>query len=84
MRMSENRKHRSKFGLKRNRVTRDLRKMHNEGFRNLYASPNIIRMITPMGMRWTVHLARKKENMRWYKILDGNLEGKRSLERSIR
>jgi len=41
-------------------------------------------MITPMGMRWTVHLARKKENTRWYNILDGNHEGKRSLERPIR
>jgi hypothetical protein len=32
------------FGPKKNEVTGDWRKMHNEELRNLYSSPSIIRM----------------------------------------
>jgi hypothetical protein len=33
------------FGPKRDEVTGDWRKLHNEELHNLYSSPNIIRMI---------------------------------------
>jgi hypothetical protein len=33
------------FGPKRDKVTGDWRKLHNEELHNLYSSPNIIRMI---------------------------------------
>jgi hypothetical protein len=33
------------FGPKRYEVTGEWRKLHNEGFRDLYSSPNIVRVI---------------------------------------
>jgi hypothetical protein len=41
----ENRVLRRIFGPKRDEVTGDWRKLHNEELHNLYSSPNIIRMI---------------------------------------
>jgi hypothetical protein len=52
----ENRVLRRIFGPKREEVARGWRRQHNEELRNLYASPNIIRMIKrPLGRsrcRW--------------------------------
>jgi hypothetical protein len=45
------------FQLKGDEVTEIWRKLHNEEFRNLYSSPNIIRMIKLMRMRRTGHVA---------------------------
>jgi hypothetical protein len=45
MRILENRVLRRIFGPKRDEVTGDWRKLHNEELHNLYFSPNIIRMI---------------------------------------
>jgi hypothetical protein len=42
LRIFENRALRKKFGPKRDEVTRNLRKLHNEELHNLYSSPNII------------------------------------------
>jgi hypothetical protein len=39
------------FGPKRNEVTGDWRKLHNEELHNLYSSPNIIRMKKSRRMR---------------------------------
>jgi hypothetical protein len=47
-----------KFGPKRDEVTGDWRKLHNEELHNLYSLPNIIRMIKSRRMRWAGHLAR--------------------------
>jgi hypothetical protein len=41
----ENKVLRRIFGPKREEVTGDWRKLHNEELHNLYSSPNIIRMI---------------------------------------
>jgi hypothetical protein len=46
------------FGPKRDEVTRDWRKLHNEELHNLYFSPNIIRMIKLRRTRWAGHVAR--------------------------
>jgi hypothetical protein len=40
------------FGPKRDEVTGDWRKLHNEELHNLYSSPNIIRMIKSRRTRW--------------------------------
>jgi hypothetical protein len=39
------------FGPKRDEVTGDWRKLHNEKLHNLYSSPNIIRMIKSRRVR---------------------------------
>jgi hypothetical protein len=42
---------------KRDEVTGGWTKLHNDGLRNLYSLPNIIRMIKSRRMRWTGHMA---------------------------
>jgi hypothetical protein len=53
----ENRVLRRIFGPKRDEVTGDWRKLHNEKPHNLYSS-NMIRMIKSRRMRWAGHVAR--------------------------
>jgi hypothetical protein len=54
----ENRAPRRIFGLKKDEVTGDWRKLYNEELHNLYFSPNIIRMIKSRRIRWAGHVAR--------------------------
>jgi hypothetical protein len=53
----ENRFLRRIFGPKRDDVTGEWRKLHNEELHNLYPSPNIIRQIKSRRMRWAAHMA---------------------------
>jgi hypothetical protein len=46
------------FGPKRDEVTGEWRRLHNEELHDLYSSPNIVRVITPRRMRWAGHVAR--------------------------
>jgi hypothetical protein len=54
------------FGPKRVEVAEDWKRLHNEKLHNLYASPNIIRMIKS---RWAGHVACMGETRNAYKIL---------------
>jgi hypothetical protein len=72
----ENRVLRRIFGPKRDAVTEDCRKLHNEELRNLYSSPSIIRVIKSRRLRWAGHVARMGENRNAYRILVGKPEGK--------
>jgi hypothetical protein len=45
------------FGPKRDEVTGDWRKLHNEELHNLYSPPSIIRMIKSRRLRWAGHVA---------------------------
>jgi hypothetical protein len=58
LRVFENRVLRSIFGVKRDEVTGEWRKLHNEELRDLYSSPSIIRIIKSRRMRWPEHVAR--------------------------
>jgi hypothetical protein len=77
----ENRVLRRMFGPKKDEVMGNWRKLYNEERRNLYSSPNIIRMIKPMRMRLTGHVARMVEKRNAYRILVGKPKGKRTLGR---
>jgi hypothetical protein len=46
------------FGPKRDEVTGEWRKLHNEELHDLYSSSNFVRVIKPRNMRWARHIAR--------------------------
>ena len=50
--MFENRVLRRVFGSKRDEVTGEWRKLHNEELRDLYSLPNIVRVVKSRRMRW--------------------------------
>jgi hypothetical protein len=56
--MFENRALRRIFGPKRDEVTGEWRKLHNEELHDLYSSPSVIKIIKARRMRWTEHVAR--------------------------
>jgi hypothetical protein len=49
------------FGPKRDEVTGEWRKLHNEELNDLYTSPNIVRVIKSRIMRWAGHVVRMGE-----------------------
>ena len=55
--VSENMVLRRIFEPKRDEVTAEWRKLHNEGLNDLYCSPNIVRVIKSERMRWAGHVA---------------------------
>ena len=52
LRVFENRVLRRIFGPKRDKMTEEWRKLHNEEFNGLYCSQNIVRRIKSRRMRW--------------------------------
>jgi len=84
LRVFENRVLRRIFGPKKDEVTGEWRKLHNEQLNDLYCSPNIIRMIRSRRIRWAGHVARIGEGRCVYRILVGKPEGKRLLGRPRR
>jgi hypothetical protein len=46
------------FGPKRDGVTGEWGKLHNEELNNLYSSPNIVGVIKSRRMKWAGHVAR--------------------------
>jgi len=61
LRVFENTVLRRIFGPRRDEVTGDWRRLHNEGLNDLYCSPNIVRVIKSRRMRWAGHVARTGE-----------------------
>jgi len=77
LRVFENRVLRRIFGLTRDEVTGEWRKLHDEGLNNLYCSPSIFWVIKSRKMRWTGHVARMGERRGVYRVLVGKPEGKK-------
>ena len=83
-RLSENRVLRRIFGSKRDEVTGEWRKLHNEELNDLYCSHNIVWVIKSRRMRWAGHVARMGERRGVNRVLVGKPEEKRPLGRPRR
>ena len=84
LRVFENLVLRRIFGPKRDEVTGEWKKLHNEELNNLYSSPNIVRAIKSRRMRWVGHVARMGGVRDVYRVLVGKPEGRRPLGRPRR
>jgi len=69
---------------KRDGVTGEWRKLHNEDLIDLYSSPNIMPVIKSRRMRWAGHVARMVEWRGIYRVLVGKPAGKRPLSNPMR
>jgi hypothetical protein len=72
------------FGPKRDEVTGEWRKLHNEELRDLYSSPSVIGIIKSRKKTWAGHVARMGENRNAYRVVVGKPEGRRPLGRPRR
>ena len=66
--MFENRALRRIFGPKRDEVTGEWRKLHNEELSDLYCSPKIVRVTKSKRVRWAGHVARMGERRGVYRV----------------
>ena len=73
--MFENRVLRRICGPRRDGVTGQWRKLHDEELNYLYSSHNIVRVIKSRRMRWAGHVARMEEGRVVHKVLVGKPEG---------
>jgi hypothetical protein len=67
------------FGPKRDEVTGEWRKRHNEERHDLYSSPNILRVIKSRRIRWAGHEAYMGAGRGVYRFFMGKPEGKEPL-----
>jgi hypothetical protein len=74
----------SKFGPKRDEVTGEWGKLHNEELNDLYYLPNIVRVVKSRRMRWASHVARMGEERGVHRVLVGKPDGKSPLGRPRR
>jgi hypothetical protein len=84
LRVSENRVMRKIFGPKKDKVTREWRKLHNEELNDLYSSPNILWVIKLRTFRRVGHVASMGEMRGVYSVLVEKPEGMRPLGRPQR
>ena len=71
LRVFENMVLRRILGPRRDEVTGEWRRLHNEELNDLYCSPNIVWVIKSRRMRWTGHVARMGEERVVYRVLGG-------------
>jgi len=72
------------FGPRRDEVTGDWSRLHNEELNYLYSSSNIVRVIKSRRMRWAGQVARMVKERGVYRVLVGKPEGRRPLGRPRR
>jgi hypothetical protein len=81
LRVFENRVLRRIFWRKRDGVTGEWRRLHNEELNDLNSSPNIIRVIKSRRMKWAGNVARTGDRRGAYRVLVRGPEGKREIRR---
>ena len=69
------------FEPKRDEVTGEWRKLHNEELSDLYSLPNTVQVVKSTRMRWAGHVSRMGEGRVVYWVLVGKPEGRRQLGR---
>jgi len=69
LRVFENMVLRRIFEPRRDEVTGEWRRLHNDELNDLYSSPNIVRVIKSRRMRWAGHVARMGEEMGLCRVL---------------
>ena len=78
LRVFENRVLRRVFGPKRDEVTGEWRKLHNEELSGGYSLPNIVRVVKSRRMRWAGHVGRMGEGCTgfwWENLRERNQRG---------
>ena len=71
------------FGPRRDEVTGEWRRLHNEELNDLYCSPNIVRVIKSRRMGWAGNVARMGEERGMYRVWVGKPEERRPLGRPL-
>jgi len=84
LRVFENMVLRRIFGPRRDEVTGEWRRLHDEDLNGLYSSPNIVRVIKSRIMRWARHVACMGEEGGGVQGLAGETGGKEPLGRPRR
>jgi len=84
LRVFENRMLRRVFGPKRDEVTGEWRKLHNEELNDLYSLPNIVRVVKSRRIGWAGHVALMGQGRGVYRALVRKPEGRRPLGRPRR
>jgi len=79
LRVFENMVLRRIFGPRRDEVTGEWSRLHNEELSDLYSSPNIVRVIKSRRIRWGGHVVRMVEERGVYRVLVGKPEGTKPL-----
>jgi len=72
------------LGPKRNEVTGEWRKLHNDELNDLYSSPKIVRVIKSRRVRWVGQVALMGQRRGVHRVLVRKPEGKRPLRRPRR
>jgi hypothetical protein len=81
LRVFENRVVKRILGRRREEVTGEWRKLHNEELHDLYTAPSIVRVIKSRIMRWAGHVARMGERRGVCRVVVGKPERKGPLGR---
>jgi len=72
------------LGPRRDELTEEWKRLHNEELNDLYSAPNYMRVIKSRRMRWAGHVARMGEERVVYRVLLGKPEARRPLGRPRR
>jgi len=67
------------FRPRRDEVTGEWRRLHNEELNDIYSSPNIVWVIKSRRMRCAGHVARMGDEIVVYRVLLGKPEGRRPM-----